>query len=181
MKQFEQLSHPADGSEKQPNISAENRDSYLPLITSDESRLIETSGGEYRGFVERPDRSRGFEDIFVDHHTYYDEANRSLVEAFVATEAVNDEGGNELEKPGDVVGFSTIITRTLRSGEALVPPQIISISSRELPAQNQSRLRDIAHETHRYVVGHVARLKPAELERQAKAMLLFLSQQRRKF
>lgn len=173
MEQFKNEPRGGDDRETASRADQESRERLLPLITAEESRAIESSGGEYRGFVERTDGSQGFEDILISRHRYYDGATRGLIEAFVATEAVNNEGGNELDTPGDIQGFSTLITRTLRSGDAVVLPQIISFSLRDFADARMDieSLRRIAREVHEHIVTHLTATKPAELQTQVELLL----------
>lgn len=101
----------------------------MPLIGTEEGRFIEASGGEYQGFVDEADGRRRFEDILISRHAFYDEVRRNVIETFIATEAVNDEGGNELVGPGDVCGFTIMIVRRSRSGDTIDTPQIIPLST----------------------------------------------------
>lgn len=152
-------------------MEAEER--YLPLISHEESRFIENSGGQYLGFVDRADGGREFQDIFVGHCAYYDVNRRAVIEAFITTEAVNEEGGNELKSPIDVRGYQSMIVYRSEAGDTLEKPRTISI---RLDATSDENLylravRHVALLTHRYLIENVANLSPAELVARAKVIV----------
>jgi len=153
--------------------SPEAREQYWPLIGLEESRFIENAGGKYRGFVDRADGRREFQDVLVGHCAYYDAPRRAVVEAVVTTEAVNEEGGNELTGPAGVKGYTTMIVYRSEAGETLEKPRIIPIGgSAELGTNTDAgESRRAAHLIHQYLIENVASQSPSELEARVKAVL----------
>lgn len=157
--------------ESESSMEAEAR--YLPLISYEESRFIENSGGQYQGFVDRADGGREFQDVFIGHCAYYDVIRRAVIEAFITTEAVNEEGGNELKSPIEVRGYQSMIVYRSEAGDTLEKPRTISI---RLDATSDGNLylravRHVALLTHRHLIDNVASLSPAELEARAKTIV----------
>jgi signal transduction histidine kinase len=138
-----------------------------------ESRFIESTGGEYVGFVSKENGLRQFEDLRVSRCAYYDEEERTIVEGFVATEAVNEDGTNELAGPDEVVGFTLLMIRRDLSGNELGRPGIIALrpanfSTKHLSTKELSRL---ARDLHDLIVQDVSRFGGAQAFRHAKARL----------
>jgi hypothetical protein len=156
-----------------PKQSGESREGPWPLIDAEEHRFIENSGGQYRGFFDQASGERQFEDVLVNHSAYYDQNLRTVVQMFVSTEAVNDENSSELEGPGSVKGFSTLIVCRSRSGETLERPQTVRMHSENFPDTPRSpqELRFIAHQVHRFVVQNIGHSGPEELKTEAEAYL----------
>lgn len=115
-----------------PGIESER---YWPTVKSEESKFIETTGGAYRGFVDRLDGGREFQDFWVTRIAFYDEPQRTVIEAFIGTDGTNDEGSNELHAPGDVVGFKLMIVRRTRSGEELGRPEFVQVRASDSPGR----------------------------------------------
>ncbi len=137
---------------------------HWPLINADEDRFIEETGGQFAGYVEAQAGARRFEDVVVDHVAYYDETERAVVEAFVATEAVNDEGENELHGPSEIAGFTLMIVRRTRQGQEMGAPSIFSIRPEDFPndSLNITGLRRIGNAAHMLVLEEVKRGKAPE-------------------
>jgi hypothetical protein len=165
---------PKESEEEQfPRQSTESKERPWPLISSEEHRFIEDSGGEYRGFVDQASGEKQFEDVLVNRGAYYDQNLRTVVQIFVTTEAVNEENNSELEGPGAVKGFSTLIVCRSRSGETLEQPQIIHMHSENFPntPMDAQELRSIAHQVHRFVVHNIGHSRLGELKTGAEAYL----------
>lgn len=145
----------------------------MPIITSEESRFIEDTGGVYCGFVERENGRREFEEIWVDRCAYYDDHERAVIATFVATEGVNDEGGDELQGPSGVEGFKMMIVRSSRSGRELGKADIISFQPKDFPGKRMStsELRRVAHDLHNFVAEQAPQLEPSELRQRIEARL----------
>ena len=159
--------------EQLPKHSVESGERPWPLIGAEEHHYIEESGGEYQGFVDQANGERRFEDILVNHSAYYDEKSRTVVQMFVSTEAVNDEGGTEMKGPGSVQGFSTLIVCRSRSGETLGQPQMIRVGCENFPdtPRDVQELRFVARALHGFVLQNVGRSGPEGLKAQAEAYL----------
>jgi hypothetical protein len=155
---------------RESEVSIETKEKYWPLIGPEESRFIENTGGEYQGFVDRADGGREFQDLLVGHCAYYDTDRREVVEAVVTTEAVNEEGGNEMSGPGGVKGYTAMIVYRSRSGETLHKPGIIHIGEPGTEI-DPAEVRRLAHLAHRYLVENIASLLPTELETRVHAIV----------
>jgi hypothetical protein len=153
----------AEGESLQKHSSETERP--WPLINFEESRFIEDTGGEYQGFVENENGKRDFGEVWVNKCAYYDDLERAVVETFVSTEGVNDEGGNELQGPSEVEGFMLMIVRKSRSGHELGKADIISLQPGDFPGKQMSveGLRRVAHDAHNFVVEQAPHLKSSEL------------------
>jgi hypothetical protein len=156
----------------QPPSSPEHRERFLPLINAEESRFIENVGGEYEGFVDRNDGKHEYQDVVVSHHAFYDPARRAVVEAIISTEAVNDEGGNEMQGERDLSGYSTLIVYRTESGDTIEKPRVIRIDGSDIARKGGTRaLRHIARTLLRFVSDRVSRLSPDDLAVTANALL----------
>jgi hypothetical protein len=100
--------------------------------------------------VERTDGRKEFQDFWTTRMAFYDEAQRRVIEAFIATDGTNDEDGNELHAPGDVTGFKLMIVRRTMSGEQLGSPELVQLRASDAPNGHQSiaELRGVARELH---------------------------------
>jgi len=154
-------------NKKQDIENRREKEQPWPLINSAESHFIENTGGEYQGFVEKTPGKKEFEDVRINRSAYYDAHRREVVETFVATEAVNDEGGDELRGPSEVEGFSMLIVRKSRAGNELENPAIISLRPKDFPARriNSHELRLLAHDLHDFVVQNAPHTALGELYR----------------
>jgi len=103
------------------------REPHLPLISTEEKRFIEDTGGEYSGYVRSNDGKTRYEQFQVDRRAHYDEDRRAIVETYIATETIDREGENELRDPKDGVGFSVLIGQLAPSGEELVRADVLLI------------------------------------------------------
>jgi hypothetical protein len=113
--------------EFEPQHTAE-REPHLPLISTEEQRFIEDTGGEYSGYIRSSDGRTRYEQFQIDRRAHYDEDRRAIVETYIATEIVDREGENELRDPKEAVGFSVMIGQLARSGEELVRPGFLNMS-----------------------------------------------------
>jgi hypothetical protein len=111
---------------------------YPPLISLEEKRFIEDTGGEYSGYVRSNDGRTRYEQFQIDRRAHYDEDRRAMVETYIATEAVDREGENELRGPQDAVGFSVMIGQLAQSGEELVRPEIVLIRPTDFKDQRMT-------------------------------------------
>ena len=145
----------------------------VPIISFAESKFIEDTGGKYYGFVDGKNGRRDFEEVWVNREAHYDERERAVVETFISTEGVNNEGGNELQDPSEVEGFSMLIVRRSRLGQEIGKPDIISLRLHDFPGKRMSvdALRRIAHDLHDFVTEEALQLEPLELHRQIEARL----------
>jgi hypothetical protein len=156
----------APGHREIPEIEGE-RESEMerpwPLINPEEDNFIENMGGRYVGYVEATAGRPRFQDLVADHVAYYDQAERAVIEAFVATEGVNNEGINELSGPSEIAGFTLMIVRRSRQGQEIDRPLFFSIQTKDFPGEQVSanELRHIAHAAHELVLRDVKRVPPA--------------------
>ncbi len=149
------------------------KERHWPLINAEENGFIENTGGEFAGFVETEHGRQKFEDLRVDRRAYYDKRERAVIEMFVATEGVNEEGGNELQGPGEVTGFTIMMVRRSRSGHELGRPEIISLQPKDFPARimDIKELRLVAGEVRDLLVAHAPEATPSELPQQVEEHL----------
>jgi hypothetical protein len=112
--------------------------SHPPLISTEEQRFIEDTGGEYSGYIRSNDGRTRYEQFQVNRQAHYDEDRRAIVETYIATETVDREGENELRSPEDAVGFSVMIGQLAQSGEELVRPEIFLIRPTDFEGQRMN-------------------------------------------
>jgi hypothetical protein len=123
--------------EFEPQPMAE-REPHLPLISTEEQRFIEDTGGEYSGFIRSNDGRTRYEQFQIDRRAHYDEDRRAIVETYIATETVDREGENELRDPKDAFGFSVMIGQLAQSGEELVRPEVFLIRPTDFKDQKMT-------------------------------------------
>jgi hypothetical protein len=153
----ERTEHTPESEKKENRLeSRETRheaEGPLPLINTEEGRFIENTGGEYRGFVKNESGRRAFEDVRITKAAYYDENRREIAEMFIATEAVNDEGGDELLGPSDVRGYSILIEKRSRTGDRVANSDIISLQPKDFIGRRPTaiELRGLARDVHDFL------------------------------
>ncbi len=147
---------------------------HWPLINAEESRFLENTGGEYEGYTETEGGTKQFLDVRISRIAYYDPDHRTIIEAFVSSEGVNDEGGNELRGPSDIAEFTLMIVRRSRSGQEIGSPDIIPLRAADFPDRpiSTNDLRVVAREAHDLITGQVSRLKSSESLQRVKTYLM---------
>lgn len=155
-----------------PETERAEQERHYPLITQKESSFIETTGGEYTGYVDGAD-GRTFTEFWADRRAYYDPDRRQVVVRFIATDAVNDIGNEELAGPSEVFGFSTIVSTESQSGiEELEELQIIQIQPNNFAeAMPVAKMRDLARELHTFLASNASKVSGQELRARAEEML----------
>jgi hypothetical protein len=155
-----QDSIPAPENHQFENTRSNEAESHFPVVNSEESRFIETTGGAYRGFVETRDGGREFQDYWVTRTSFYDETHKRVVEVLVATDGTNDEGSNELHTSRDLVGFKMMIVRRTQSGEELGSPEFFPVCASDFPAGRLTinELRIKAQKLHKLAVEEAPQL-----------------------
>jgi hypothetical protein len=169
--QEQEKTSPRQGAEpaSTPRVESER---YYPIVNSEECKFIETTGGAYRGFVDRQNGGREFQDFSTTRVAFYDEAQRKVIEAFIATDGTNEEDSNELNAPGDVVGYKLMIVRRTMSGEQLGSPEFIQIRASDAPSgQGIDDLRGIVEKLHERATKEVPNRTPAALREQLEETL----------
>ena len=81
------------------------------------------------GYIRSNDGKRKYEQFRVDRRAHYDEDRRTIIEVYVATEAIDEEGENELQRPEDACGFSILIRELSPTGDELARPAILMVRS----------------------------------------------------
>jgi hypothetical protein len=153
---------------EQPNTELTGpaeRERHLPLINVEEQRFIENTGGAYTGYIRSTQGQRKYERFRIDRRAHYDEDRRAIIETYVATEAIDGEGENELNGPEDVLGFSILIRELSLSGEQLSRPIILKVLFDDFKAEKGTQL-DVANlerDLHAMVVNGTSTSKPEEL------------------
>lgn len=127
------------------------REPHLPVITTEERRFVEETGGDYEGYVRFDDGKERYEYFRIDRRAHYDENRHTVVETYIATELIDGDGENEMPGPDDTAGFSIMLSRLSRSGEELDRPQILMVHSTEFKNKRMTipeliRLMNKVHE-----------------------------------
>jgi len=153
---------------EQPSIESSGpteRDRYLPLIDVEEQRFIENTGGEYTGYIRSTRGQQKYERFRIDRRAHYDDDRRAIIETYVATEAIDREGENELDSPEDVSGFSILIRELSESGEELSRPTILKVLLDDFKIERKAQLDAVNWERdlHAMVVSGASNSKPEEL------------------
>jgi hypothetical protein len=143
------------------------REHPLPLITVEESRFIEDTGGEYVGFVERDRGRQQFQDFSVERRAYYDPRERAVIEAFVVMEAVNNDGGSELRGPHDIAGFSVMVVRRDRAGREVGGAEVFSLQPGDFPLKDMATqdLRALGRQVQDRAIADAPEITSEELRR----------------
>jgi hypothetical protein len=162
-----------DKFEYQSQPSSE-RESYLPLITAEEQRFIENVGGEYAGYIQSNTDGRHFEQFRVDRRAHYDEERREIVETYIATETIDEDGEKELQSPEAAAGFSIMIEQLAQSGEELASPTIVMVRLTDFKrvAMTVSAMQILAQSVHTFAVDRATSLNQKGLSAAVKDYLL---------
>ena len=141
-----------------------------PLITFDESTLIDKTGGDFAGFVESPE-GRVFEDVMVDRRVRYDYERRGMTTITVTTDAVDREG-EALSGPSAIARYDVLVQfDDIQKGATR--SFVFSIAADNFPAKRLSteEIRIIARRVHRVVVEQSSDLSESALQDEAQSLL----------
>jgi hypothetical protein len=128
------------------------REPHLPLISTEEQRFIEDTGGEYTGYIRSKDGRRRYEQFRIARRARYDERRRVVVETFIATEQIDREGEKEMQGPEDAFGFSIMIGELSQSGEEYARPNILFVRPTDFKRNRMTitDLQDLAQKVHAF-------------------------------
>jgi hypothetical protein len=140
-------------------------ETHLPLISTEEQRFIEDTGGDYSGYIRSNDGRTRYEQFQIARRAHYDEDRRAIVETYIATETIDREGENELRDPKDAVGFSIMLGQLAQSGEDLVRPEIFLIRPIDFKDQRMTTidLKNLARKVQALAADKASSLSHVEL------------------
>jgi hypothetical protein len=126
------------------------RDPHPALIGTEEQRFIESTGGEYSGYIRSNDGRKRYEQFQIDRRAHYDEDRRAIVETYIASETIDREGEKEMGGPDDAFGFSLMIGQLAQSGEELARPEIVLMRPTDFKGKQMTTtdLKALAHKIH---------------------------------
>jgi hypothetical protein len=152
---------------------ATEREPHLPLISTEEQRFIEDTGGDYAGYIRSEDGRKKYEQFRVARRARYDEDRREVVETYIATETIDREGEKEMQGPEDAFGFSIMISQLARSGEELGRPEIITIRPADFKGNQitTGELQDLGRKIHAFATDSASSLNQSDLSAAVKQHL----------
>jgi hypothetical protein len=150
------------------------REPHPPLISTEEQRFIENTGGEYSGYIRSNDGRTRYQQFQVDRRAHYEEDRRAIVETYIATETVDREGENELRNPEDAIGFGVMIGQLAQSGEELMRPEVFLIRPTDFKDQKITTvdLKNLARKVHAFASDRASSLSHVELSAAVKDYLM---------